>query len=644
MANKIQLRRDTASNWNRINPILADGEPGLDITNNKIKMGDGTTEWADLLYLTVDEQSRLVNDNAVVTLDSTGVLNIPGTINNTNGITMTSSRGAVQFGANLEAPGQASHFHINKTAATSSTTDLFFGDDSNYVKLPSNGGVVIGADGTANWSFDINGSLIVPSVESTILSLVGTDATPISINNITVQPSFNNRVMITTGADHGITQNGTKVKITGLTRCTVLNEGLYYVIPEATNTFYLYTDVNTTVQFDGSLITEDYITLGPRPTAEAADPNNPQTSSTDEVFAGQSAIFFNGSSFIRTAPSNDFDFNVGPFSVSFWVYPMAYNNGRIFTFGTWPNEVLGMSNEGSATPYIWIAGQPFGLGVSMSLNTWHYIVITRFENTISFSMDGVTYNSFPGLPYDLYMAATKYLTIGNDESGNAGFIGRIRDFKINVGAGIDPSTITVPTAPATVDASTKILLLANKDDQSNSASISGGGQVTEKIPSGTINIATAPGPNDSDHGDINLIAGTSALKLDGKRNQVALLNTYSGGQHPINSSGQSTILIDVGSETNPIDATTTLNWLNNVWYVGPDTGYNGSGTTHTITVPIPERVGVEVTIINDTNADLTIVDWDGPITGMVAFASIKLLSYADETGQIWWWQTSSFAW
>ncbi len=641
MANKIQLRRDTAANWTRINPILADGEPGLDITNNKIKMGDGTTEWTDLPYLTVDEHTRLVNTNAVVTLDSTGELNIPGTIHSTNGITMTSGRGAVQFGANLEAPGQASHFHINKTVETSSTTDLFFGDDSNYVKLPSNGGVVIGTDGTTTWSFDVNGALIVPTVESTILSVVGTDATTLDISNITVNGS--NQVTVTTSTPHGITQNGTKVKIAGLTRCTELNDGLFYVVPDAENTFLLFTDVDYTVQFDGSLLTEPYATTGPRATTEAAVPHNPQTTADQSPLAGQSSIYFDGSSFIRVAPSNDFDFNVGPFSVSFWVYPMAYNIGRIFTFGTWPNEVLGMNHENSVTPYVWINGQPFGTGLgALALNTWHYVVITRFQNTMSFNINGVTGNSFSGIGYDLYMAATKYLTIGNDEAGSAGFIGYIRDFKINVGEGIDPSTITIPTAPASVDASTKILLLANKNDQSGSGTVTGGGTVTEKIPSGTINIATAPGPNDSDYGDINLTAGFATLKVDGKHHVVAVSNP--GGDFPINGSGQSTILIDVGSETNPIDASELFNWYNNVWYVGPDTGYNGSGTTHVIIVPTPERVGVEVTIINDTEAGLTIAEGVGPLTSMGPFESIKLMSYKDESGEIFWWQTASYSW
>ena len=50
MANKIQLRRDTTANWNNVNPILADGEPGLDITTNQVKYGDGANAWVDLSY------------------------------------------------------------------------------------------------------------------------------------------------------------------------------------------------------------------------------------------------------------------------------------------------------------------------------------------------------------------------------------------------------------------------------------------------------------------------------------------------------------------------------------------------------------------------------------------------------------------
>jgi hypothetical protein len=50
MANRIQLRRDTAANWASVNPVLADGEPGLEWDTNKIKYGDGITSWDGLSY------------------------------------------------------------------------------------------------------------------------------------------------------------------------------------------------------------------------------------------------------------------------------------------------------------------------------------------------------------------------------------------------------------------------------------------------------------------------------------------------------------------------------------------------------------------------------------------------------------------
>jgi hypothetical protein len=46
----IQLRRDTAANWTSANPVLAAGEVGYDSTNNKIKIGNGTSTWTVLSY------------------------------------------------------------------------------------------------------------------------------------------------------------------------------------------------------------------------------------------------------------------------------------------------------------------------------------------------------------------------------------------------------------------------------------------------------------------------------------------------------------------------------------------------------------------------------------------------------------------
>lgn len=45
---KMQMRRDTAANWEIGNPTLAAGEIGYDTTNKQTKIGDGNTAWSDI--------------------------------------------------------------------------------------------------------------------------------------------------------------------------------------------------------------------------------------------------------------------------------------------------------------------------------------------------------------------------------------------------------------------------------------------------------------------------------------------------------------------------------------------------------------------------------------------------------------------
>ena len=51
MASIIQIRRDTASNWQSANPTLAQGELGLETDTLKVKAGDGSTAWNSASYL-----------------------------------------------------------------------------------------------------------------------------------------------------------------------------------------------------------------------------------------------------------------------------------------------------------------------------------------------------------------------------------------------------------------------------------------------------------------------------------------------------------------------------------------------------------------------------------------------------------------
>lgn len=51
MADRIQLRRDAASSWVAANPILGQGEPGVEIDTKRMKIGDGINHWNDLPYV-----------------------------------------------------------------------------------------------------------------------------------------------------------------------------------------------------------------------------------------------------------------------------------------------------------------------------------------------------------------------------------------------------------------------------------------------------------------------------------------------------------------------------------------------------------------------------------------------------------------
>lgn len=69
---RIKLRRDTRANWAGANPILAEGEMGIELDTNKFKFGNGITPWNSLEYGKADQivtkLSQLENDVGFITM------------------------------------------------------------------------------------------------------------------------------------------------------------------------------------------------------------------------------------------------------------------------------------------------------------------------------------------------------------------------------------------------------------------------------------------------------------------------------------------------------------------------------------------------------------------------------------------------
>jgi hypothetical protein len=67
-----RLRRDTAAEWTRVNPVLADGEPGYEKDTRKLKIGDGVSTWTTLSYFGpgVSEAGEVSDEELLAHIDS----------------------------------------------------------------------------------------------------------------------------------------------------------------------------------------------------------------------------------------------------------------------------------------------------------------------------------------------------------------------------------------------------------------------------------------------------------------------------------------------------------------------------------------------------------------------------------------------
>jgi hypothetical protein len=233
MANRIQLRRDTSANWNRVNPVLEDGEPGLDITTNQIKYGDGSSTWTELEYasggsstslgnLTIGENAEtIVSDNGDTFLNFNGAdggkLVIGSNADKNLIVSLNENNTAKEweFGTdgNLTLPSGGRINYANGTSILNGITSGSTYSNANVASyLPTYSGNIAGniVKGGKTWTFGTDGNTAIPG-NVTIgsgygnISMVHT----ISANNYVYANGVSILANITGGASTGnITFNG----------------------------------------------------------------------------------------------------------------------------------------------------------------------------------------------------------------------------------------------------------------------------------------------------------------------------------------------------------------------------------------------------------------------------------------------------
>ena len=104
MAIKIQYRRDTGANWSANNPVLLEGEVGLNTDTKTFKIGDGTSAWNSMDYA-IGDYNTLVNKPSTFTPTTENVQDIVGGMvsgNSESGVTAVyqDSDGTLDFNVN----------------------------------------------------------------------------------------------------------------------------------------------------------------------------------------------------------------------------------------------------------------------------------------------------------------------------------------------------------------------------------------------------------------------------------------------------------------------------------------------------------------------------------------------------------------
>ena len=166
----------------------SDDDNRIVLSNNRVEIyayNDHDDSWAEVFLNNEDTDAPYADmwvksdsgSEKVWRFDHSGDLTLPagGAINNTDGIKLVTDRGTLAIGTNMETPGMAGHFHIAFDGSNSNppASDLFLGDDYNYVKLPGyelnpvDHGVEIGTndrDGGSDhvWRFGTDGNLTFP--------------------------------------------------------------------------------------------------------------------------------------------------------------------------------------------------------------------------------------------------------------------------------------------------------------------------------------------------------------------------------------------------------------------------------------------------------------------------------------------------
>jgi len=175
MAIRIQLRRDLAANWTDADPILAQGEFGIELDTNRLKIGDGSTNWVSLQYFTgFDSTGAIVTDpagsNTQIQFNDNGEFGASSDLTFSGGqLYLASGTGINEFSTDGTLAGNSDDVVPTEQAVKTYVDNLQF-DSTSYLKIDASNGPI-----TGNLQIGTNDSTASLTVKGDVYLLYGTN-------------------------------------------------------------------------------------------------------------------------------------------------------------------------------------------------------------------------------------------------------------------------------------------------------------------------------------------------------------------------------------------------------------------------------------------------------------------------------------
>lgn len=254
MASLIQIRRGTLAEWQAANPVLSNGEITFVTDENKIKIGNGSSNWASLPYLeaAIDADSVVLGQdttgNYVEIIDAGSGISISGSGSESASVTISNTGVLSLLGTENEITVSASSGDITLSLPTTINADTT-GNAATATALATARTINLGGDLSGSASFNGTSDITINATvdsQSSVNSITGTE------NEITVSASVGD---VTLSLPDTINANITGTAASLTTAKTIALSG----------------DVSGSVTFDGSASVDIVTAIQPDSVALGTD-------------------------------------------------------------------------------------------------------------------------------------------------------------------------------------------------------------------------------------------------------------------------------------------------------------------------------------------------------------------------------------